>query len=133
MADGQTADTKCEIATRVTQVLGGIRVGAQNVLIEGKPAGNSTRWLFDIESVAKGPLVVPHEIVLEIQLLDPRSHKAPVVFDVLSCALTAKDTAFYSARPYYETKDDSTLILRFNAVPAVSFRVAVDVMHSATR
>lgn len=122
-------------SVNLTQILGDIE--APGMTVKGRGAGNSTRWVFDLEGEA-GKTV-------EIYLLNPRNDDVRLRPDLMSYSLTALSTSFYDARPIarydaetgafiiqsqkpkFASAGESALAARF------SCRVAIDVMHSATR
>lgn len=89
-----------------------------------EPAPNNTRWIFDVEH-AFGDIA--------IQLLDPRSGLA-IEPDMMSLSLLPRSLSFYEAKPFVENIAGGTFNIRHtkDALPC-SYRVAVDVLHSATR
>jgi hypothetical protein len=94
-------------------------------LDDNKPAANNTRWIFDVDgTIDEGGGV-------KLQLLDVRSRR-PLPLNLFACVMTARNSHFYDARPHFNIEHD-VLILRHAAPVACSYRVMLDVMHSATR
>jgi hypothetical protein len=118
----------------LTQILGAIE--APGMHVQGRGAGNSTRWVFDLEGEA-GKTV-------EIFLLDPRN-KLRLKPDLMSYSLTALSASFYDARPVatYDAATGGFIVQSQRSKASTvgegvvmgrfSCRVAIDVMHSATR
>ncbi len=119
----------------LAQILGSI--DAPGAKVTGKGAGNSTRWVFDLEAEAGKKT--------ELFLLDPRNSKRRLKPDLMSYSLTALSSSFYDARPI-AVYDDETGAFTIQSsrsrgstvgegvvLARFSCRVAIDVMHSATR
>lgn len=112
------------LVKRVTlkQVLG--RIDAPGCVIEGVPAANNTRWIFDINGETGKDI--------EISLLEFRSGKR-IKLDLSSIALTAQSAEFYEAKPHFVLVNN-TLVLRSDKINAAcKYRVSVDILHTATR
>ncbi len=110
--------------TVVTQVLGRIDAPAAQVL--GKPAGNSTRWILDVECVPGTDV--------ELYLLDFNSGRR-ISPDLKSFTLTALNAAFYDAKPFVVDKPGCLILRTRDSANSstVCLRMQIDVMHSATR
>jgi len=89
-----------------------------------KPASNNTRWVFDVENGVGD---------IAIQLLDPHSGRV-IHPDLMSLSLLPRSESFYAAKPFVKDIDGGSFTIQHakNAL-ACSYRVAVDVLHSATR
>lgn len=108
----------------VTQLLG--RVLVAGVSAGGRPAQNSTRWIIDIDDQETGT-------ALEIVLLDFRSGR-PIEPDLMSFSLTPMSASFYDAKPRIEQHKKGSLQINTDRVAGdCLYRLAIDVMHSATR
>jgi hypothetical protein len=108
----------------LTPILGFIEA-PDVVLDESCPsANNNTRWIFDVDGAR-------NEII--VRLLDPRS-KRPLTPELMSISLLPRCLAFYEAKPFVEYIVGGSFSLRHvsDAKPC-NYRVAVDVLHSATR
>lgn len=112
---------------RLRQVLG--RVSAEGVKIVGKPAANNTRWVFDVGvSPDRGEDIT-------VLLTDYRSGRV-LEPDLMSFSVTPTNRLAYDVKPVLYD-DHGALRICTESVERSSgyatFRVAVDVMHSATR
>lgn len=125
---------------QVTPILGAIEIGQNAELIKAKPAGNSTRWIFDVEGALDADLV--------IQLVEMRRRK-PVTTDLVAVSFLPRSANFYDARPYMAEQVGGLITIRHAgayqhpnmtlgeqeqpALPACAYRVMIDVLHTATR
>jgi hypothetical protein len=91
--------------------------------VASKTASNNTRWIFDVEN-AFGDIAV--------QLLDPRSG-LPIYPDMMSMSLLPRSASYYEAKPFVALIACGDFTLRHAKDTVCSYRVAVDVLHSATR
>ena len=112
----------------ITQVLGRIEAPGVEALT-GNGAANNTRWVFDIEGEGGKDIA--------LYLLEHRSGRR-LTPDLMSYSLTALSPSFYDARPVarYDDKTGCFTVssLRFEGERGhFACRVAIDVMHSATR
>ncbi len=136
MADGQQDIVQTKTKHAIVQILGAVQT---DVELKGRPADNSTRWVFDVESETLGRLPDTSEpqeeiVALVLHLLDPRNEKLVFNPDIFSCSLTPLCDAFYSARPYIMHRDDGAFVLHMRRTPGlVRYRVGIDTIHSATR
>jgi hypothetical protein len=97
-------------------------------VIKEQGAGNSTRWVFDLEAPAGSRI--------EIFLLDPRNRQRRIKPDLMSYSLAALSPDFYDARPvaFYDPEEGVFTVSSSKSQEGVyACRVAIDVMHSATR
>jgi hypothetical protein len=108
----------------IKPLLGHIEVINGALDADSKPAANNTRWIFDVEGA-------PPSGSFKIRLLDNRARR-PLALDLFACVMTAKSDAFYAAKPHFRV-EDGVLVIRHAEPPACSYRVMLDVMHSATR
>jgi hypothetical protein len=117
---------KKQDAAHIAQVLGAVE--APGSVIQGVGAGNSTRWVFDLEA--------PSGARVDVYLLDPRNRLRRVRPDLMSYSLAALSSTFYDARPvaFYDPEKGLFAITSTKTREGVfACRVAIDVMHSATR
>jgi hypothetical protein len=130
---------------KVTPVLGYISVEG-GTLEEAKPANNATRWIFTVEGALQ------RDGCLVVTLLEPRNKK-PIKPDIVSCSLLPLTGDFYEARPFIlplAEGEPGTIALKHagtqflgppneqgpttvQAIPPCTYRVQVDIMHTATR
>jgi hypothetical protein len=121
---------------RITPILGNIE--AHGAIVQGRGAANSTRWVFDVEGRCR------QEPVL-VRLLEHRWLK-PITPALLSFSITPTSKAGAKALLWGQTKDGCLLLYAGGAEVVVepdlvqvamlaefSCRVALDVMHTATR
>jgi hypothetical protein len=106
----------------LTQILGRVMVDNKKTNLAGKPAENNTRWVMDVDTDGKEPMV--------LQLLQFRS-SAPVNPDLLSFSIAPTSPEAWSAQPWAQVEGGRLTV--HTREKACSFRISVDVMHSATR
>lgn len=127
---------------KVTPILGIVEIGQGGELVEAKPAGNSTRWIFDVDGELADELVV--------QLIEMRV-KRPVVTDLIACSFLPRSVSFYDAKPFMSEQIGGLITIRHGgfvhgaqvALPGQEptlvkgidcrYRVLIDVLHTATR
>jgi hypothetical protein len=125
-----------QLGIRVTPILGCIE--AQGALVEGRGANNSTRWVFDVEGRCRDEPVI-------VRLLEHRWLR-PITPALLSFSITPTSKAGAKALLWGQTKGGCLLlfavaaelrvardIIQVDHQAAFSCRVALDVMHTATR
>lgn len=126
------------MSIKVTPILGIVEIGQGGELVEAKPAGNSTRWIFDVDGELADELVV--------QLIEMRV-KRPVVTDLIACSFLPRSLAFYDAKPFMAEQIGGLITIRHGGVIPMatefdkepvktipcSYRVMIDVLHTATR
>jgi hypothetical protein len=106
----------------LTQILGRVLVDNEKTNLAGTPAENNTRWVMDVDTDGKDPIV--------LQLLQYRS-SAPVRPDLLSFSIAPTSEAAWKAQPWVKV-EGGKLTVHTREIEC-SFRISVDVMHSATR
>jgi hypothetical protein len=99
-----------------------------------KPAGNSTRWIFDVDGALAGDLVV--------QLMHFR-YKKPIKTDLVAVSFLPRSPSFYDAKPYMAAQEGGLITVRHSGIIPMatehvkaiecSYRVMIDVLHTATR
>jgi len=108
--------------TTVSQILGRLQIKELKPL--AKPAANNTRWVFDVKTKDGKSLHVSLIHFNSGRVCDP---------DVMSFTATPTNRAAYKAQPVIR-EDDGALVIETEETPDyATFRVFVDVMHSATR
>lgn len=108
--------------TVVSQILG--RIDVADLKPSKSPAANNTRWVFDVKTKDGDALTV--------HLLDFRSGRL-LRPDVMSFSFTPTNRAAYAAKPVIREQKDGLVIETEKTSDYATFRVFVDVMHSATR
>jgi hypothetical protein len=101
---------------------------------DAKPAGNSTRWIFDVDGALAGDLVV--------QLMHFR-YKKPIKTDLVAVSFLPRSPSFYDAKPYMAAQEGGLITVRHSGIIPMgtehvkaiecSYRVMIDVLHTATR
>jgi hypothetical protein len=102
-------------------ILGRIEADGSNVV--GKPAGNNTRWVFDVEGEGGKDI--------RVRLLEFRG-KRRLKPDLMSYSLAALSVGFYGVLPV-ATYEDGVFTIVTEPKGRFACRVSIDVMHSATR
>jgi hypothetical protein len=106
----------------IAQVLGRIDVEGHKPI--RNPSANNTRWVFDVHTKEGKPLVV--------YLLDYRSGRREFP-DLMSFGFTPTNQTAYKAQPVIRDEEGVLHIETLPTDEAATFRVFVDVMHTATR
>ena len=122
---------------RIRQILGALK-SDPSVLVEGKPASNSTRWVFDVEVIFDRDDFDMVRIPVSLLL---RGEVARV--QLFSFTLGAQTPSFYSSKVHVQESEQPHFAIYclppLSDGPAellrkiVGFRVSVDVMHSMHR
>lgn len=125
------------MSLKVTPILGVVEIGQGGELVVAKPAGNSTRWIFDVDGALEDELVV--------QLIEMRVNR-PVITDLVACSFLPSSGSFYDARPFMAEQIGGCITIRHSGVIPMStehepapkpiacaYRVMIDVLHTATR
>jgi hypothetical protein len=110
-------------------ILGRVSSPTPDVTVAGKPAGNSSKWIFDVVHEGSNP------ITFEVRLLEYRSgHPRPAsVFSPSAVPLNA-DAA--RAFIYFPDPDKLTVVCEPRSqasAGSVRFRVTVDALHTLMR
>jgi hypothetical protein len=117
-----TTPTPIVRGATVKQILGRIEAGGMKP--SGKAAANNTRWVFDVKTKDGEPIQVKLRHYNSGRLCDP---------DVMSFTATPTNRAAYAAKPVLAEEKNGLRIETEKTGEYATFRVFVDVMHSATR
>jgi hypothetical protein len=111
----------------VARILGRLEVDGAKVV--GRGAGNSTRWIFDVEANGGEEIVVT--------LLKHFGRRKVVRLDIYSITFTPHSASFYDAQPVVEVRDTdegSVLVLTSQKCEkGYSMRVTVDAVGTSQR
>lgn len=124
-APGGEADTPVALVksgASIAQILG--KIYSEEIDPLGSPAANNTRWVFDV-TTQDGKQI-------SVKLLDFRSGRG-LAPDVMSFSFAPSNRVAYQAQPVLKEEEGKLLIDTLRTEKSASFRVFVDIMHSATR
>ena len=108
---------------QIKQILGQVVAeGDDDTSINGEPATNSSKWIFDI--VQESP-------VLKIALVSKYNHRK---IEMVGCSLTPMSLTFYDEKVFFEEGEEKgDLTFTKGGEGAAHYRVVADIIHSSSR
>lgn len=114
-----------DLAIVITQILGRVSSDDAHVFCTGSSLGNASRWVFDVHQTRRAP-------AFSCRLLT-WSGRRDVVAPVMSFYLGPLSESFWDAGVFLEPGPDNIRLVAARITVPIQYRVAIDLVHSASR